>query len=422
MSHKIVNKLVVYMAFAIILMSDLAAQEFGRNSREMANFNYDIAVFPNLTSSKMKADVFVWLRNDQIQHVMKDSVFQARYQINLSISKKDENLAILTKDSTFVRAVSTYRETIDPDIQHLHQFTYMINPGDYEFEIRVFDFNSEKSMIRSIKKRIRPLTSKDIYLSDIVLLDTPNLDTLTADNILSPQRIPIQDTIYLYLELVKPDNMPSYSIEALLQRNNENRRFAFRNDFKSASRSTVVMLELLKENMAIGLNEIVVTAKSGNLEKQVSKRVFFLQTSISGDIIDTGSLGEMVEQLEYVARGDEWRDLMNAEEGELEQVFRKFWELRDPTPGTPENQLFDEYYKRVRIANNQFDTPKRDGWRSDKGRIFIIYGPPDSIEKSDPFATSFGAYEIWYYEEIKERFVFYDEYGFGDYRLISNNY
>ena len=410
------------LGMMIMSAAELVSQPQGRDISEMATFDADVVVFPNLTESNMRADVYVWLRNDQLQYLMKDSTFTTRYQINITISRRGDDVAIITTDSTYLNLVNSYRETIDPDIQHVHHFRYMMNPGDYDLQIRVYDFNSNRSMLRKFRKKIQSVKSNNIYLSDILLLDTPYLDSLKTTNVLSPQRISIQDTIYLYLELIKPQSAHEYSIEALLQRNNENRQFAFRNDFMTLSRSTIVLLELLKENMALGLHDLIVKVRAGKIETTASKRVTFLQTSLSGDIISTGSLEEMVEQLQYVARGDEWRELKNAEQGELEKVFRKFWELRDPTPGTPENQLFDEYYKRVRISNTQFHTPKRDGWRSDRGRIFIIYGPPDSIEKSDPFATSFGTYEVWYYEEIKERFIFYDEYGFGDYRLISNNY
>lgn len=411
------------LVFILILLVSASAfsQRYGKNE-ELGNFDYDIAVFPNLTDDMMKTDIYVWLSNAQLQFTMEDSTYKGHYQLNLTIYREDESVAILTKDTTLTTYVDSYGGTIDPEIEHVHHFQYLVSPDKYRFEIRFYDFNSTRSVIREVKRDIKPVESDEFYLSDIVLLNSKNLDTVTSKNVLSPRRIPIQDKIYLYLELVKPEGVDSYNIEALLQRREGNKRFAFRQDFSSKLRSSIVLLELLKENMSSGSNSLVVNANSGQYEAEAKKNVVFIQTSLSGDIKSTGSIEEKVEQLQYVARGDEWRELRNAEGEELERLFKKFWDLRDPTPGTPANELYDEYYKRIQISNTQFRSSRRDGWRSDRGRIFVIYGPPDSIEKTDPFRTNFSGYEVWYYEELKRRFIFYDEYGFGDYRLISDNY
>ncbi|HVW08042.1 MAG TPA: GWxTD domain-containing protein [Bryobacteraceae bacterium] len=57
----------------------------------------------------------------------------------------------------------------------------------------------------------------------------------------------------------------------------------------------------------------------------------------------------------------------------------QFWQRRDPTPGTPENEMKEEHYRRIAYANEHFaaDVP---GWKTDRGRIYIQYGPPDEIE------------------------------------------
>ena len=61
-----------------------------------------------------------------------------------------------------------------------------------------------------------------------------------------------------------------------------------------------------------------------------------------------------------------------------------FWRRRDPTPDTFENEFEDEHYRRMIYANERFASSV-PGWRSDRGRIYIMYGPPDSIE-----STTFG--------------------------------
>jgi GWxTD domain-containing protein len=65
---------------------------------------------------------------------------------------------------------------------------------------------------------------------------------------------------------------------------------------------------------------------------------------------------------------------------EREQFIKQFWLRRDPTPGTPANEFRDEHYRRIAYTNAHFGTKDIAGWKTDRGRIYITYGPPDEIE------------------------------------------
>ena len=58
-----------------------------------------------------------------------------------------------------------------------------------------------------------------------------------------------------------------------------------------------------------------------------------------------------------------------------------FWKRRNPNPGSPENAFKEEHYRRIAYANEHFDA-NVPGWKTDRGRIYIIYGPPNSVESS----------------------------------------
>ena len=61
------------------------------------------------------------------------------------------------------------------------------------------------------------------------------------------------------------------------------------------------------------------------------------------------------------------------------QFIEQFWLRRDPNPDTVVNEFRDEHYRRIAYANERFPSGKQ-GWRTDRGRIYIMYGPPDQIE------------------------------------------
>lgn len=78
---------------------------------------------------------------------------------------------------------------------------------------------------------------------------------------------------------------------------------------------------------------------------------------------------------------------------EREQFIEQFWIMRDPTPDTVENETRDEHYRRIAYSNERFASGI-PGWKTDRGRIYIIWGPPDEIE-SHPTG---GSYQRPYYE------------------------
>jgi len=61
---------------------------------------------------------------------------------------------------------------------------------------------------------------------------------------------------------------------------------------------------------------------------------------------------------------------------ERNHIIEQFWLRRDPTPGTPENEHKEEHYRRVQYANDHFGSTV-PGWKTDRGRIYIVFGPPD---------------------------------------------
>ncbi|MGQ9916243.1 MAG: GWxTD domain-containing protein [Bryobacteraceae bacterium] len=95
------------------------------------------------------------------------------------------------------------------------------------------------------------------------------------------------------------------------------------------------------------------------------------------------------EDVVYIITDEEKRAFKNLEtDEEREQFIEQFWLRRDPTPDTMENEYKEEHYRRIAYANERFASGI-PGWKTDRGRIYITFGPPDEIE-SHP---SGGTYE-----------------------------
>jgi GWxTD domain-containing protein len=125
----------------------------------------------------------------------------------------------------------------------------------------------------------------------------------------------------------------------------------------------------------------------------------------------------MLEALSYIGEQSEIDAMRNVPADQQAEAWQRFWDRRDPTPDTPVNENLIEFYRRLRYATSHF-TGFGPGWRSDMGRIYIRYGPPDQIE-SQPGAATRSAIEIWYYHQPYHRFVFADREGFGRFTLLD---
>ena len=126
------------------------------------------------------------------------------------------------------------------------------------------------------------------------------------------------------------------------------------------------------------------------------------------------------EEVAYIITKDE-RDafLRLTNEADREKFIERFWQIRNPLPGATSNSYREEHYQRIAFANQRFGNEAGlEGWRTDRGRIFIKYGPPDEVLQR-PQAGNTLPYEVWKYTRSRAlKYVFLDQTQFGNYALI----
>jgi GWxTD domain-containing protein len=109
------------------------------------------------------------------------------------------------------------------------------------------------------------------------------------------------------------------------------------------------------------------------------------------------------EEVPYLVTIEERADFkkLNTDE-EREQFIQQFWERRNPKPGSAENVFREEYYRRIAYANEHF-AAGIPGWKTDRGRIYIMYGPPDEIDSHPVASANFAKpTEFWRYRYIPD--------------------
>jgi GWxTD domain-containing protein len=145
----------------------------------------------------------------------------------------------------------------------------------------------------------------------------------------------------------------------------------------------------------------------------------------------------LTQDVVYIITPDErdvFRNLTTPEE--KEQFIEQFWFRRDPDPRTSFNEFKEEHYRRIAYSNETFASGE-PGWMTDRGRIYIIHGPPDQIEsrpaggvydrpmREGGGSTSTFPFEIWWYRHLPGigsdiELEFVDRNGGNQYRLVMD--
>ncbi len=147
----------------------------------------------------------------------------------------------------------------------------------------------------------------------------------------------------------------------------------------------------------------------------ITSRAYHVPQSMAGDLLK--DLRKAIKQLIYVTGQDTIDSLLAAPtDGERLTRFENFWRSIDPTPSSAKNEALEEYYGRIEVANERFRS-YNEGWLTDMGRVYIIYGEPITVERMLG-QNRLTVYSRWTYPNGVV-VTFEDPSGFGDFRLRS---
>ncbi len=135
-------------------------------------------------------------------------------------------------------------------------------------------------------------------------------------------------------------------------------------------------------------------------------------------------LDTLYAPLIYLATGSELSVYGSLTVEGKRRFLRDFWRKRDPTPDTPGNERMAAFFKRIGDANERYregGAASIPGWRTDRGRIFILYGEPDEMLRRPQSGAAY-PWEMWKYTKTRvQYYLFLDRTRLGNYSLIYSN-
>jgi GWxTD domain-containing protein len=182
---------------------------------------------------------------------------------------------------------------------------------------------------------------------------------------------------------------------------------------------TALVLPLDTTKLVFGDYRVELTAEAPNTRDKVYRELWF---SADETLLPLrANFKRTLEVIEAIATDEELTSLRDAPPGEREAAWESFWASRDPDAESGRNEFKEEFFERIRYANQHFGTTTLRGWKTDRGYTLLKYGHPDRVQSGSrsPFGSDVRASETWEYLDAGLTFVFVDDVGLGDFRLVQ---
>ncbi|CUS79306.1 GWxTD domain-containing protein [Candidatus Kryptobacter tengchongensis] len=426
----------VIIAFLNFLLTFLTDGKLG--------LNVDYSVFRH-SESQSYLEIFYSLQKSKLSYNYKDGKYNISVFLRLDVINLDKDSALIRKGWKIETGFQDTSGIAGEDIVDILRF--YTPEGRYRVIMRAIDlYNTQNYDSVSFDVNVPVFGIKDkLMISSLELCYSINKSTDTADvfyknsykvvpnpTALYGLNVPV---LYYYFELynvlsgVKGDG---YQINVNVLDNNQNKvpEVKEKKFIRNKLYNSVVEVGTVNVNMlptGIYYLDVVVSELDGSLLAESRRKFFIYNPSVPPKVdtslimseligIDEKDLDEEFSKAVYISTQEEknmYSKLMGVEA--KRRFIGLFWARRGGI------EFRKKYLDRVEQANEKFTTRFLPGWRTDRGRVYIIYGPPDEVERY-PYSENMKPYEIWHYYNLQGGviFVFGDRTGFGSYELLHS--
>jgi GWxTD domain-containing protein len=432
------------------------------------------------TPGRFRVEVYIGMVNDILQFVKASSDsgeavghtavgYRAQYEMNVTIWDKKNNL-IDSHNWKRELVAGSFDETNDRKKLNIEHAAFDLPPGEYDLALEITDRDTGKNLREKRPLKLAESDDQPLRFSSIVFTEpfaaphsaggTNPTEALAAwkDLPRAARRDSLRYNLTAILTNTRTGNALPDSVSA--NRADSNGTIAAGAYFEIYGAAAGETLQLQYEirdwrqqteqtweeaititqtpfcHLAVlagkitqpGLHTLRLVAKSMSKKEATAEESFQVQVSAGPNY--TPALAEnsamLYEPLRYIIKSAEYKRLAEAAEAARDSLVADFWRQRDPDPQTPANQLREEFYRRVAFSDMRFATAgagksgekKLAGWETDRGRIYIKYGPPKEVHNQMAEQGS-PPYEVWIYPNLDLYFVFRDKTGSGDYELVN---
>ena len=399
---------------------------------------FDMAVFQ--TDETPYLETYLSVNGNGVKYIANEN---KKYQAQLSITIEFISQGNVIKIDKYNLSSPEVLDTSSIDFLFLDQQRYPLNDGDYTLKLNIKDLNSSKEDINH-EQALKIKTIKNGF-SDVQLVES--YTQTTEKNILSKggyDLVPFISNLYntantnlsCYFEYYSQSNeevliqtsIVSQSTQKVANNLVKSKKintsfYPSLNNFSIESLPTgtyIIKIEAINKK-----NEVIHTQKS--LFYKINKNLkeeFNINNTFISTINNKDTLKQYIEYLHPLQTSLESNQAKNLDYKNVEMLqnyFYEFWEKRDPFNT---EQTWLNYYSQIKLVNKEFTNGIIDGYLSDRGRIYLSYGSPNS-RSQEIMPKGFQPFEVWHYYSIGSerniKFIFSNDRMPNEYRLVYTN-
>ncbi|MCC7429856.1 GWxTD domain-containing protein [bacterium] len=407
-----------------------------------------------------------------------DSDFVAKYELTIKVTKKDSVLVNQTLERTSYNNFEIPKPYLSN--QKIYDLIKLNLPvGTYTFTLKIKDLTSGNFAIAEIENKEISFEKDKLSVSSLILTEQIQKTTDSEKTIFSKngyEVVPNSSKIYsenkpvltVYSEIYNLDfskNEGEFTVQYFIL-DTEGKKiikeFPKRTKKKIGTSSVEIQKISLVDSVVTekvfnnktqdwdeakfyklflqtGSYNLMVSAEDLQTNKKiVAKKMFFIHNqrdkakankTVFSDSeylkMSEKELDDEFAKLTYLVRDEEKKAFPKLILEAKQKFFPAFWKKTDPTPDTPYNEFEISYKENLKFVQENFTSNSRklDGYKTDRGRIYLTYGKPSEIQQFDNDSSSH-PYQIWNYYDVQGgvTFVFVDKTnGLKDYRLVHSD-
>ena len=409
-----IKKIILLWVLIFSINLNIGFGQRSKNKKTLGNIGrYSLIEF-SIAYSKdsILVTAFVDIPFQSLQFIKKEKSFFAFYDVSISLSNnKDKRIfrkmwsdSIITND--YIQTQSRLRSK-------KHFTNFKVAKEKYIIDSELYDKDTRKKGSKKVKIDFSKHKKRPSLLEPVIVTSLEGNWGFDEDEFpITGKRITnVDDGLTLIVSGFVDDN--PYILEMIMEGINKDNKALIAKDIGSNGffyhKYSIDKGALSSIGIDVGIR-----LTQSKKKKEVQKKISLYKPGLSA-FVDNAETS--FQQMKYILTGDERKNAKGKKGKELEQVFLSYWQKRDPTPKTSTNELMEEYYIRVNYVNEYFNMSWKEGWETDFGMIYILFGPPDEIQRSNVNSNNTAIYQVWYYNRINKQFVFKDQNGFGDFKL-----
>lgn len=438
-------KKTIFLLLIIVLLQSIG---FGQQirSRGTFTFNADFARF-RYDSTASYVEVYYGLYPRLLSYTKVDSVYKGMVIVRTIIRRIDTDSTVLNQgffipvtiaDTTFRTVNSTF----------VTQTSYAIPYGEYVLTVSAHD-SLQPSMRDSVSYplSVRPFpatpASSDLELCSEVTSGTHQSKLFEKNSL---EAIPNPSLVYgvtshpvsfYYMELYNLTPGAAYTIKSrLFDGANKVVRESSKNQQYTATNVVDVGMMNVSSFLSGRYRMGVSVYDQAGTEVCTSTKILFLSNpQVKAPAASAASLNasqfagmtsdelsQEFRESQYLASTTEINRFKSMMTTEAKREFvAKFWTDVEGGQGGRKQMDRDVYLHRITVANQRYHGMGKDGWQTDRGRVYLLYGEPEEVERF-PSSEDSKPYEVWHYYQIESgvEFDFIDRTGFGNYVLVNS--